>query len=391
MVALAWLPASVFVVASSTDITFNTILSRVFLKKRFSTWHYIAAVLATGGMIVVAASNGQDGEYVCDGDTCIDDYAPGLGCSVAAAVLVAANAVISESLLKAHKASGPLGAVEAAMFYSIIPMLLTPLVALVTGEIWLWPDRLGSVGKYGSVTAFGLLCVGALLSKLLARVCRFQVVRAKGAFFFSIVNALVRLGTAVIAIFGEIPAECSPLCEVVQLCWLLPCSSPSIVRAVLNESFNWNKGVAIGIVTLALLSYLRGSFLNLQHAGLVRRVAGTTAAPGKSASTALLPDSGVDSILSRGSKTGGESSAALPGGTAGRSMEWLFGAKRGGYGTGRQAVSLGDLFRGFDGHEDEVPVDDEPWGMTLGGLPPTAPGAAEEEEEEEEEADGVLA
>lgn len=204
MVALAWLPASVFVVASSTDITFNTIFSRVFLKKRFSCWHYLAAALATGGMIVVAASNGQDGEYVCDGDTCIDDYAPGLGCSVGAAVLIALNAVVSESLLKAHKAAGPLGAIEAAMFYSIIPMCLTPLVALVTGEIWLWPSILGSIGKYGSVTVFELLCIGALLSKLLGRVCRFQVVRAKGAFFFSIVNALVRLGTAIVAIFGEL-------------------------------------------------------------------------------------------------------------------------------------------------------------------------------------------
>lgn len=160
------------------------------------------------------------------------------------------------------------------------------------------------------------------------------------------------------------------------------------VRTVLNESFNWNKGSAIIIVMLALVAYLRGSYLNMQYTGMVRKVRGKPGA----ADTALLTAGGVDRILDRYDGAGGSGGSERAGGGEGRggSLQWLIGQRpgAGGYGAGRQALSLGDMLAGFDGHDGEDPVDDEPWGMTTGGIAVTPLATAEQAGDRRERGEG---
>ncbi|KAA0153402.1 hypothetical protein FNF29_03219 [Cafeteria roenbergensis] len=234
LLALSMLPASIFVVASSSDIVFNILFSRLFLKKRFGAWHYTAAVLATVGMSIVAA--GSKPSSACHAPPCHSSLLPGLACTVVAAALVAANAVLAECVLKDQKVPGMFGALELAMFYSIVPSVLTPILVMATGEWKQWGPVLGNVGLHGSTAAFAMVCSGAVMSKLVSRTGRFVVIREKSAFFFAMLNSAVRLATAMAA------------------------------YVVLGEAFSWAKGAAVAIVGLALAAYLRGNFLAKQTA-----------------------------------------------------------------------------------------------------------------------------
>ena len=239
LLALSMLPASIFVVASSSDIVFNILFSRLFLKKRFGAWHYTAAVLATVGMSIVAA--GSKPSSACHAPPCHSSLLPGLACTVVAAALVAANAVLAECVLKDQKVPGMFGALELAMFYSIVPSVLTPILVMATGEWKQWGPVLGNVGLHGSTAAFAMVCSGAVMSKLVSRTGRFVVIREKSAFFFAMLNSAVRLATAMAAYVGEgcltlsslhAAGNCfaQPVCTPVQCNPLVPRGSPRALQ-----------------------------------------------------------------------------------------------------------------------------------------------------------------
>eukprot|EP01052_Picozoa_sp_SAG31_P066905 SAG31_NODE_25698_length_456_cov_0.868347_1_plen_106_part_00 len=73
------MPGSVYVIISTADLPMNTLMSRFILKKEFEPLQYLAVVCAMAGIAVCMMQKQSDhksNEYVCDGDSCIDDWAP---------------------------------------------------------------------------------------------------------------------------------------------------------------------------------------------------------------------------------------------------------------------------------------------------------------------------
>ena len=214
-------------------------------------------------MVVVAlGKKADDTRYVCDGTSCFDDWTPGMLASAAAALLSAINSLLSALILGKDKAIGLIGSVELAFFYSAIPTVLLPGVAFAFNEPFRsqtgWTDTFSYVAHTSGAVAIVLCCFASTgVAKFGTRMFRFQILSMKGPFFFSLVNVTARLVTAGVAIVA------------------------------LNEGFNWNKGVALGVVMIALCIYSYGSYTNMQAAKALKEHA-TGNGRGVDESTALL-------------------------------------------------------------------------------------------------------
>lgn len=174
------IPGSIFVVVCSLDLTFTTILTRIFLPHKTFTWaHYTAAALATGAMVVVAfGKKADDTRYVCDGDSCFDDWTPGMLASAGSALLSAVNSLLSAFVLGEDKTSGLIGSVELAFFYSAVPTLLLPAVAFIFNEPLRprtgWVVTFKTVGTSSAILAAIFCCyVSTGLAKFGSRMFRF--------------------------------------------------------------------------------------------------------------------------------------------------------------------------------------------------------------------------
>ena len=77
-VGINYMPGSIYVIISTADLPLNTMLSRLVLKKRFTDLQYMAVLCAMSGIVVCLADpkGDSDKNHACDGNSCIDDWAP---------------------------------------------------------------------------------------------------------------------------------------------------------------------------------------------------------------------------------------------------------------------------------------------------------------------------
>lgn len=188
---------------------------------------------------------------------------PGILASAGAAFLTAVNSLLTAFVLGEDKSSGLLGSVELAFFYSMVPTLVLPLVAVAFGEptrpVTGWDATFSRVAQVAGATAAVACCYASTgLAKFGSRMFRFQLIALRGPFFFCLVNVAARLVTALLAIL------------------------------VLNEGFNWNKGVALVVVVAALGIYAHGAKL-AEEEEKARKEAEHSASLSAGAAGPLLP------------------------------------------------------------------------------------------------------
>lgn len=222
------LPASVYVVCATSDLVFNTILSKIFLGKSFTLFHYAAVAIALAGIVLVATEDSKSNKYDCDGDTCADDFLPGILMTLGSALCSAINAVLADKLLNVDKKT-LLGVAEVSLFNSAIPFCILWIPLLATKEYTRYDDALRSVQAQHAVAAFVACCVALGLAKMIDRASKFTLVLMKSAFFYAIVDSFRKVLTGIIAIWA------------------------------FGEANSWQKYVALALTALAMAVYTYGS------------------------------------------------------------------------------------------------------------------------------------
>ena len=220
------LPGSTYVVISCSDIIFNTLLSRLLLKKKFSVYHYAAVGITVFGILLLALSADSPHPAAAAAASAPREALPapppavGRGAAIAAALasalLSAINSVLGEFLLSKDKANPLLAVSEVSFFNAFVPSLCLPFAMFQTGEVWLYHDKYSELAAHddwaggaanGSdvVGIVAWLALGLALSKMIDRICKFYIISLSGAFFFAILDTFRRMATGLIAVyaFGE--------------------------------------------------------------------------------------------------------------------------------------------------------------------------------------------
>ena len=93
-------------------------MSRFVLKKSFEPLQYLAVLCAMAGIAVCMLQKQSDAEQTqnhCDGDSCIDDWAPYIAASLMSAFCSATNSVLGEFLLSKDKKNPILAVCEVCL------------------------------------------------------------------------------------------------------------------------------------------------------------------------------------------------------------------------------------------------------------------------------------
>ena len=122
-VGMNYMPGSVYVIISTADLPMNTLMSRFALGKQFEPLQYVAVVLAMAGIVVCLSGSKSDGgsETNCDGNSCLDDWAPYILAAIGSAFCSAFNSVLGEFLLSKDKKNPILAVCEVSFFNSFVP------------------------------------------------------------------------------------------------------------------------------------------------------------------------------------------------------------------------------------------------------------------------------
>ena len=193
------IPGSVFSLLISTSILFNMILSFLFLKKRFNTWHIGAATFCLSSAICIGVSafiTREEGTY---------NYTVGIPTSIAAAFFVAVMTVWQESIQKTWDDYN-VRVVEMSIAASFIAFVITLVYSVFTKDIVEWKPSIDASTR----TKEGLVLVSSVsvllpVLKLLVRSSKYSTIQYSNAFFFEFVQSSAALLTSVasIVIFGE--------------------------------------------------------------------------------------------------------------------------------------------------------------------------------------------
>lgn len=185
------IPGTVYVVISTADLVFSALLQKLmFPERRMTMFHSLAIVLCCGAIVLVALGSEESTTFVCDGDSCLDDYAVGIFAGLGSAFLNACQIALADKLLEdkpekgvrlqqpsangRHGSASVLRVSEMMLFNGLIGSLILPVLLLFSGEATAWGDTFESVSNQGLgsllVTLSLVLCFGKLLDRVRLRV-----------------------------------------------------------------------------------------------------------------------------------------------------------------------------------------------------------------------------
>ena len=162
-VGINGLPGSVYVVASCSDVVFNTMLNKVCLKKMFLGLHYVAVLLTCLALVILTQSSeapgtldhhhvlsmhnvtasvttsalvpaeASDGRRAQESAAAAQNLVPLLAV-LASALCSASNSVLSDFLFSKDTQKGLLACTEASFYNSLSPVCVMPFVMFATGK-----------------------------------------------------------------------------------------------------------------------------------------------------------------------------------------------------------------------------------------------------------------
>ena len=226
-IGLVGMPGSVYVVISCSDVIFNTMLSKLFLKKKFVSLHYVAVALTMLAIAMLGrhsvASNTEPPEPIPFWPVCS---------ALGSALLSAVNSVLSEFVMAKDASMHPLVSVaEVSFFNSFVPFALLPIAMLLLDEQKLYADKWQMISASAVTVAVLTIALGLAISKMIDRLCKFYIIALSGAFFFALLDTFRRMATGLLAV------------------WLF------------KEAFTFEKLLALFLTALGIFSYSVGSHM----------------------------------------------------------------------------------------------------------------------------------
>jgi drug/metabolite transporter (DMT)-like permease len=226
---LTQLSGSLYVVVSSTDVAFNTLLSRFMLRQQFTTAHYVSAAVSMLALTLASLGNTAAGSSSTVSNS---ELASGVAAAVGSSLLSAFNAVLSELALKRLLGGAPkpkatvVSVSEVSLMNALVPFILLFIWVCIPGsEASNWPSTFGKAGRSaperllcsllscradrvsqeGHTTWLALLTLGLALGKMVDRFSKFLTISRTSAFFFVIADTARRILTAIVStvVFAE--------------------------------------------------------------------------------------------------------------------------------------------------------------------------------------------
>lgn len=219
-VGINGLPGSVYVVASCSDVIFNTLLNKICLKKHFLDLHYAAVLLTCVALTVLTQSkeaSTMDHHHILQQHNATRDLdASGkaqrsdvtqtlvpLLAVLASALCSAGNSVLSDFLFSKDTQKGLLACTEASFYNSLIPCCVMPIVMFATGEFRRYEPEWNRLESVSPLTPWLACALGAglAMAKMFDRLSKFTIIQSRNSFFFAILDAFRRMGTGLVSVW----------------------------------------------------------------------------------------------------------------------------------------------------------------------------------------------
>lgn len=238
---VSYLPGSQASILLATSIIFNMILSYLILKRKFNKYHIASAIIGLFGVVSLAVGKMVASSSTTTNTDDVDTRSWIIG-SVACligAMFIALMSVLSSKITTQWPHHKQLRVTEMTVVSSLIAVIFLIPLLFITQEYKEWVPAFENAWYSSSPIAARFLVglsVTFPFTKSIVRSSKYSTIAHSSAFVFEIVQAAASIGAAVVNIF------------------------------IFNEPFNWSIIVAILLMGIAFLLYLRGQAIARQKA-----------------------------------------------------------------------------------------------------------------------------
>ena len=188
-IGLTTLPPTLYVICANTEIVFETIMTKMILKKDVNQFQLLAVLLVIAG-VSISLYNPRTHRYGHNENVSQSELIAGVILSIASRFASSLNTISAEKFLGKDRKSY-YGVLEVSIANSLIPSFILPLALLVAPEYHQWK----SLSSFHGIDQFviAMLCIGIALSKYADRLCKFSIVHAASTLFYAVVDANMKV------------------------------------------------------------------------------------------------------------------------------------------------------------------------------------------------------
>lgn len=189
-VGITSLPASIYVICANTEIVFETIMTKVILRREVSYLQLASVVFVLAG-VSISLYDPKKGRYGDGQGVSQTQLLTGVFMSLLSRLASSLNTILADRFL-GKDAKSRMGVLECSLANSLIPCLVLPLVLLVIPEYQKWPDQLYHHPQ--NIRLFiGFLCLVVTASKHADRLAKFSIVSMTSTMFFAAVDSNMKV------------------------------------------------------------------------------------------------------------------------------------------------------------------------------------------------------
>jgi len=190
MIALTSLSPIIYLVCSNTEIVWETLLTRFFLKKDISLLQLLAISLVVVAVpLSVYDDDDDDGSSSSDDQTGLTQVLA-VAFSLSSRLASSLGVILSEQIL-GSEAKTKIGVLECALATTVVPFFLAPFALFFVDEVTQWSELAPASSTERIIIA--ILCFSLVSTKIVDRLSKFSVVQASSTLFFAGTDAASKL------------------------------------------------------------------------------------------------------------------------------------------------------------------------------------------------------
>jgi len=186
-----YLSGSTYALLNSSDVIFNIILGRIFLKKQFIWLHYLSVFFVLASVCVTGIPDLKNAQLF------------GVISTILGGVMLAIEAVCSDKLLKDKGRKDKfLQLAEHSFFVSVYGFVGLGIPVLATGEYKQWTAALYNIERIHWVGLFVFSCLAITVSRFFVTTTKYYIIEKRSAFTFSLLKPMRRVCTIIFAVIA---------------------------------------------------------------------------------------------------------------------------------------------------------------------------------------------
>ena len=201
MYGMSFLPPVIYIIVASTEIVWETIMTRCVLMKSVSLLQYFAVlvVIISVPLSIYNPTPGAD-SFEDSNKSKLKGILLGLSSRFASSL----NTILAERFLGLEKKS-KIGVSECTLANCIIPFFMIPFLLMFLPEYKSWEVQLGPSRSGSTKAILVALSFSLAVSKQIDRLSKFSIVQGSSTIFFGGVDACMKMvaGVGAFVFFGE--------------------------------------------------------------------------------------------------------------------------------------------------------------------------------------------